>query len=67
MVYEQMRATDLFDSTKLVSELPRSFAYHFDDSNTRLDNKMKNLMLAEEQKAIEYLAQLADLKNHPLD
>jgi len=51
---EQNRALEVFDASKLISELPNSFGYHF-ESNERIDDKMKQQMLIQEQKAKEHL------------
>jgi hypothetical protein len=52
---EQKRATDVFDATKLISELPESFAYLYQESGERIDKKMKEKMLEEEKECLEYL------------
>jgi len=52
--YEQNRALGVFDSSKLISELPDSFGYHF-EFNERINEKMKQQMLIEEQIAKDLL------------
>ncbi|MFB5607526.1 MAG: hypothetical protein ACE5RG_05420, partial [Candidatus Nitrosomaritimum yanchengensis] len=54
--YEQDKASKLFDSTKLISNLPDSFGYHY-EYGERIDEIMKKQMLIEEQKAKELLEQ----------
>jgi hypothetical protein len=44
LAYEQDRATDLFDSSKLISELPESFAYIFPDTGERVTDEMLEQM-----------------------
>jgi uncharacterized repeat protein (TIGR01451 family) len=53
--YEQNRASELFDSSKLISKLPDSFGYYY-EYNERIDEEMKRQMLIEEQIAKELLA-----------
>jgi len=48
LAYEQNRATDVFDSAKLISELPDSFGYHF-EIKERLSNELKQEMLLQEE------------------
>ncbi len=52
--HEQDRAIEIFDSTKLISELPDSFGYHFEISE-RVDKEMKKEMLLQEDIAKEIL------------
>jgi hypothetical protein len=52
---EQKRATDVFDATKLISELPESIAYLYPESVERIDKEMKEKMLEEEKECLEYL------------
>jgi hypothetical protein len=52
--YEQNRAVRVFDSSKLISELPDSFGYHI-EMKERVDDKMKQQMLLQEQIAKELL------------
>jgi hypothetical protein len=52
--YEQNRASEVFDSSKLISELPDSFGYYF-EYKERIDDKMKQQMLIQEQKAKDLL------------
>ena len=67
MAYENMRATELFDSTKLVSELPQYFAFSFDDSAVRVDKTMKQKMKVEEEKAMEIIANMPEFQTDPFD
>jgi hypothetical protein len=46
--YEQDRATQIFDSTKLISELPDSFGYHFDMQDRVTDEMLKEMQLQAE-------------------
>jgi len=55
IAYEQKRATDVFNATKLISELPESFAYQYQESGERIDKKMKEKMLEEEKECLKYL------------
>lgn len=48
--YEQNRALEIFDSTKLISELPDSFGYYFKIQD-RINDEMKHEILLQEQKA----------------
>jgi hypothetical protein len=52
--YEQNRASEMFDSSKLISKLPDSFGYYY-EYNERIDEEMKRQMLIEEQTAKELL------------
>ncbi|MFB5634716.1 MAG: DUF11 domain-containing protein, partial [Candidatus Nitrosomaritimum aestuariumsis] len=54
MMYEQDKASKSFDSSKIISSLPDSFGYHYDQTE-RIDAKMLEQMIIEEQKAKEYL------------
>jgi hypothetical protein len=53
--YEQNRASELFDSSKLISKLPDSFGYYY-EYNERMDEEMKRQMILEEQVAKDLLA-----------
>ncbi len=55
IAYEQKRASGVFDSSELISELPESFAYIFLERDERIDEKMKQQMLIEEQIAKDLL------------
>ena len=48
LAYEQDRATDLFDSSKLISELPDSFGYHFDMQDRVSDKMLQEMQLQAE-------------------
>jgi len=52
---EQERATAVFDSSELISELPESFEYSFPESNERIDKEMKEKMLEQEKECLKYL------------
>jgi hypothetical protein len=46
--YEQKRATQIFDSSSIVSEIPSSFAYEFPEMSSRMDEKLQQKMLEQE-------------------
>ena len=58
IAYEQKRATDVFDATKLISELPESIAYLYPESGERIDKEMKEKMLEQEKICLKYLEQI---------
>jgi len=65
IAYEEMRATDVFDSSELISELPDSFAYVFPESGERIDKEMKEKMLEQEKICQKYFEQTYNLTiNH---
>jgi hypothetical protein len=45
----------MFDSTEYISELPASLAYIYTESSERIDEKMRQQMLIEEQIAKDHL------------
>ena len=49
IAYEQNRALDIFDSSKLVSELPASFTYIYPDTAERMNAELMEKMLEQEQ------------------
>jgi hypothetical protein len=54
--YEQKRALNLFDSSKVISKLPESFSYEFPETQSRMNEKLKQEMLEQAkiaQKSIE--------------
>ncbi len=53
--YEQKRATLLFDSSNLISELPESFAYIYPETGHRMSDELKQEMFLQEQLAKEIL------------
>ena len=55
IAYEQKRASGVFDSSQLISELPESFAYIYPDPSERIDDKMRQQMLNQEQIAKDLL------------
>ncbi len=52
---EQERAKAVFDASKLVSELPDSFAYVFPEPHERITDEILQIMYEEEQKCLKYL------------
>jgi hypothetical protein len=55
IAYEQKRASGVFDSSELISELPESFAYIFPEPHERIDDKMRQQMFIQEQMAKDHL------------
>jgi len=55
IAYEQKRATLLFNSTQYISEIPESFAYIYPEISERIDDKMREQMLTQEQIAKDHL------------
>jgi hypothetical protein len=55
--YEQNRATQVFDSTKLISDLPDSFGYHF-DMTERFNEQMMQDMLEQQELANSILEEM---------
>jgi len=55
IAYEQKRASGVFDSSELISELPESFAYIFPETHERIDDKMRQQMFIQEQMAKDHL------------
>jgi len=55
--YEKNRATQVFDATKLISDLPDSFGYHI-EMKERVSDEMKQNMLQQEQIAKSILEQM---------
>jgi hypothetical protein len=53
--YEQKRATQIFDSSSIVSEIPSTFAYEFPEMSSRMDEKLQQKMLEQEQIAKKIL------------
>ena len=58
IAYEQDRATAIFDSSELISELPDSFAYIFPETGDRMTSKLMKLMQEQEQIALKYLEEM---------
>ncbi len=50
---EQERATAVFDSSELISELPESFEYSFPESNERIDKELKEKIAYEHMRATD--------------
>ena len=61
--YEKNRATQVFDATKLISELPDSFGYHF-EMKERMSDEIKQNMLQQEQIAKGILEQMDKQNRH---
>jgi len=55
IAYEQNRALETFDASKLVSELPESFAYVFPESGERITEQMIQDMIIQEHIALKVL------------
>jgi hypothetical protein len=53
--YEQKRATQIFDGSSLNSEISESFAYEFPETTSRIDKKLQQKMLEQEQIAKKIL------------
>jgi hypothetical protein len=74
MAYELKRATGIFDSSELISELPESFAYLFPEAGDRMTDEMKAKMLEQEEigmkvfDASELISELPDYipSTHPI-
>jgi hypothetical protein len=47
--YEQNRATEIFDSSNYISELPESFAYIYPETGQRITEEIKQDMLVQEE------------------
>jgi len=58
IAYEQNKALDVFDASKLVSELPDSFAHIYPETGQRISEEMRESMLLQEQIAKEILAEM---------
>jgi hypothetical protein len=61
--YEQNRATQVFDSTKLISDLPDSFGYHF-EMTERLNEQLLNEMLEQQEIAKKVLEEMDKQNRH---
>ena len=61
--YEQNRATQVFDSTKLISELPDSFGYHF-EMTERLNEQLIADMLEQQEIAKAILEEMDKQNRH---
>jgi hypothetical protein len=61
--YEQNRATQVFDSTKLISDLPDSFGYHF-EMTERLNDQLINDMLEQQEIAKKILEEMDKQNRH---
>ena len=60
--YEQNRAIKVFDSSKLISELPDSFAYVYPESHGRITDTVKQQMLEQEEIAKTILESYAQTR-----
>ena len=58
LAYEQKRATEVFDASELISELPDFTAYSYPKSTERVTGELKSKMLEEEEKCLKYLEQI---------
>jgi hypothetical protein len=61
--YEQNRAIQVFDSTKLISDLPDSFGYHF-DMEDRLNEELMQDMLDQQEIAKKILEEMDKQNRH---
>jgi parallel beta-helix repeat protein len=61
--YEQNRATQVFDSSKLISDLPDSFGYHF-EMTERLNDQLLNEMLEQQEIAKKILEEMDKQTRH---
>jgi fibro-slime domain-containing protein len=64
LAYEQDRATDLFDSNKLISKLPESFAYIYPDTGERLTDEMMQQMQLQAEIAQSILDEMDKQDRH---
>lgn len=55
LAYEQERATQVFNSTNYISELPESFAITFKQNPERFTPELKAKMLEQEKECLEHL------------
>ena len=58
LAHEQKRATEVFDASELISELPDFTAYSYPKSTERVTGELKSKMLEEEEKCLKYLEQI---------
>jgi hypothetical protein len=58
IAYEQSRATEIFDSSDYISELPDSFTYTFPESTERITEQMIQEMIIQEHIALKTLDEL---------
>jgi hypothetical protein len=58
MAYEQKRATEIFDASELISELPDFTAYSSPKISERITGELKEKMLEEEKICLKYLDQI---------
>jgi hypothetical protein len=63
LAYEQNRALDVFDASKLISELPDSFGYHFERTD-RMTDEMKQQMLLQQEIAREIIDEMDKQNRH---
>ncbi|MFZ8922101.1 MAG: hypothetical protein ACO2Y0_03990, partial [Nitrosopumilaceae archaeon] len=61
--YEQNRATQVFDSTKLISELPDSYGHHFEITE-RFNDQLINDMLEQQEIAKKILEEMDKQTRH---
>jgi hypothetical protein len=62
--YEQNRATELFDSSELISELPESFAYIYPQTGERLTDEMVQEMQLQAEIAQRILDEMDKQNRH---
>ena len=62
--YEQNRATQMFDSSKLTSELPESFAYIYPETGERLSEELLQEMLVQQEIAQRILDEMDKQNRH---
>jgi hypothetical protein len=62
--YEQDRATDVFDSSELISELPESYAYIFPESGQRVTDEMLQEMQLQAEMAQGILDEMDKQNRH---
>lgn len=58
MAYEQERATDIFDASEFISELPDYIPYSEPTTSERMSQEMKEKMLEQEKICLKYLEQI---------
>jgi hypothetical protein len=64
IAFEQNRALEIFDASKLVSELPASFTFIFPETGERINEEMRQAMLLQEQIAKEILDEMDKLERN---
>jgi hypothetical protein len=64
LAYEQDRATDVFDSSKLIAELPESFAYIYPQTGERVTDEMLEQMQLQAEIAQSILDEMDKQDRH---